>query len=89
MWGSVHKHLSFVHKMGYRIPLSISGNALECAADATLLLEYGANIKDVQQRLGHSNITTTMDTYAHVTEKMARSTVAILEKAVNGNLSTT
>ncbi|MGS5514528.1 site-specific integrase [Clostridioides difficile] len=46
---------------------------------ATLLLENGANIKDIQKRLGHSKITTTMDTYSHVTHKMESETVNILE----------
>ncbi|HFL2426427.1 TPA: tyrosine-type recombinase/integrase [Clostridioides difficile] len=46
---------------------------------ATLLLENGANIKDIQKRLGHSKRTTTMDTYSHVTHKMESETVNILE----------
>ena len=46
---------------------------------ATMLLENGANMKDVQQRLGHSKLATTMDTYAHVTEKMKLDTVNIFE----------
>lgn len=33
---------------------------------ATLLLKSGVNIKDVQYRLGHSNIDTTLNIYAHV-----------------------
>ncbi len=46
---------------------------------ATLLLEQGANIKDIQRRLGHSKLSTTMDTYSHVTENMRNSTVSIFE----------
>ena len=46
---------------------------------ATLLLENGANIKDIQQRLGHSKLATTMDTYSHVTDKMNNDTVNIFE----------
>lgn len=45
-----------------------------------MLLENGANMKDVQLRLGHSKLATTMDTYAHVTEKMSKNTVDIFEK---------
>lgn len=48
---------------------------------ATILIENGANIKYVQERLGHSKISTTMDTYAHVTQKMKTDTVDIFEKA--------
>ena len=47
---------------------------------ATLLIENGANMKDVQERLGHSRLATTMDTYTHVTEKMSNDTVEIFER---------
>ena len=49
---------------------------------ATLLLESGANIKNIQARLGHANISVTLDTYSHVTKKMETETVDILEKRV-------
>lgn len=42
---------------------------------ASLLFESGATIKDVQARLGHSDIQTTMDIYTHVT-KHAREQLA-------------
>lgn len=35
----------------------------------SLLFEAGATLKEVQDRLGHSDIQTTMNIYAHVTEK--------------------
>ncbi|MER2078060.1 site-specific integrase [Psychrobacillus psychrotolerans] len=35
----------------------------------SLLFEAGVSIKEVQDRLGHSDIQTTMNIYAHVTEK--------------------
>ena len=35
---------------------------------ASLLFEAGATIKDVQVRLGHSDIQTTMDVYTHVSK---------------------
>lgn len=50
---------------------------------ATMLIENGADYKDVQERLGHSNITTTMQTYVHNTEKMVERSVDIFESAVN------
>ena len=49
---------------------------------ATLLIESGANMKDVQKRLGHSRLATTMDTYTHVTEKMAENTVEVFENRI-------
>ncbi len=49
---------------------------------ATMLLEAGANIKDIQERLGHSKLATTMDTYSHVTNKMKKDTVNILENII-------
>ncbi|MDT2805277.1 tyrosine-type recombinase/integrase [Vagococcus lutrae] len=46
---------------------------------ATMLLENGAKPKDIQVRLGHARLSTTMDTYAHVTKKMKKETVDIFE----------
>lgn len=36
----------------------------------SLLIEAGVGIKEIQQRLGHTDINTTMNIYAHMTEKM-------------------
>lgn len=54
---------------------------------ATILIENGAEIKDVQLRLGHANIETTYNTYVHHTEKMSNNSVEIFENAVNQNKS--
>lgn len=35
----------------------------------SLLFEAGASLKEVQDRLGHSDVQTTMNIYAHVTKK--------------------
>ena len=35
----------------------------------SLLFEAGVSIKEVQERMGHTDIKTTMDIYTHVTEK--------------------
>lgn len=46
---------------------------------ATRLIESGAPIKDVQERLGHSCIATTMNTYVEDTDKMKNQTVSLFE----------
>ena len=47
---------------------------------ATLALEAGANLKEVQQLLGHADPSTTMKFYAGVTEEAQRRTVEGIEK---------
>ena len=46
-----------------------------------MLIEAGANVKNVQARLGHSDITTTLQTYVHDTEEMGKESVALFEQA--------
>lgn len=41
----------------------------------SLLFEAGASIKEVQYRLGHSDVKTTLEIYAHVTEKTKAGTI--------------
>lgn len=50
-----------------------------------MLLENNAKPKEIQTRLGHSRIATTMDTYAHVTKKMKKDTVDIFEQMLKNN----
>lgn len=52
---------------------------------ATMLLEGGANIKDIQHRLGHTRLSTTMDIYSHVTQKMKTDSVDIFERIIATN----
>ncbi|MDT2845503.1 site-specific integrase [Enterococcus thailandicus] len=52
---------------------------------ATLLLENGAKMKEISERLGHSRISITMDTYSHVTNKMRNETVDIMENLRNNS----
>lgn len=51
---------------------------------ATLLLRADEHPKKVAERLGHSTITLTMDTYSHVTPTMQRETAAKLDALVFG-----
>lgn len=46
---------------------------------ATMLLEAGAKPKEVQVRLGHSKIATTLDTYVHLTTRSKRATADLFD----------
>ena len=65
--------------INYELLIQFNFHALR-HTHATLLIENGANMKDVQERLGHSRLATTMDTYTHTTEQMSKNTVDIFEK---------
>lgn len=45
---------------------------------ATILLEAGVNVKEVQHRLGHKDIQTTLNIYTHLTKKMEDEAVDVL-----------
>ena len=47
---------------------------------ATMLIESGANMKAVQTRLGHKNIKTTMNVYAHTTDNMESEIAELFDK---------
>jgi integrase len=49
---------------------------------ATLLLSKNVNLKIVQEMLGHSTITQTMDTYSHVLPGMGDVAATALEEAL-------
>ncbi|ASG80783.1 integrase [Lactiplantibacillus pentosus] len=46
-----------------------------CHTHASILFETGASSKQVQERLGHSDIKTTMNVYAHVPKHTKKDTV--------------
>ena len=48
------------------------------------LLSGGAKPTDVQELLGHSDVSTTMNIYAHATRETKRSTARLLDKVVGG-----
>ncbi len=54
---------------------------------ATILLKLGENPKVVSERLGHSNVKMTLDTYSHVTPDMQKSTADKFGNALKSNLS--
>jgi integrase len=51
---------------------------------ATLMLEQGENPKVVQEVLGHSSITHTMDTYSHVSPNIQKEAFGRLGKRLKG-----
>ncbi|MBH9968150.1 site-specific integrase [[Bacillus] enclensis] len=50
---------------------------------ASLLFAAGASIKDVQVRLGHSDVQTTMDIYTHVTDEAKEKTAEMFQQYMN------
>lgn len=50
---------------------------------ATLLNESGANIKEISEALGHSDITTTLKIYTHMMDKTNKSAVNKMENILN------
>ncbi|OXS77910.1 tyrosine-type recombinase/integrase [Domibacillus enclensis] len=50
---------------------------------ATLCLESGMSLKDVQDRLGHGNIQTTGNVYAHVTNNMKEKSTQLFEDYIS------
>lgn len=53
---------------------------------ATILVQEGANIKDVQERLGHAHIETTLDTYTHNTQQMREESVSLFERHLRASV---
>lgn len=49
---------------------------------ASTLVLNGANVKDVQALLGHSDIKITLNTYSHITEKSRKKAINIFEQAI-------
>lgn len=76
-WGKTLKKAQLVHPE--LTALTIKGLR---HTHATLLLESGANPKVVQERLGHSNIATTMNVYSHVTPTMQENTLLRLTEYI-------
>lgn len=50
---------------------------------ATIMLYAGIQPKDLQHRLGHSDISMTLNTYVHATKEGAQKSASIFENAIN------
>lgn len=77
-------------KVGYNLDLIVKKYGLKRITThgfhhthCSLLFETGATIKEVQDRLGHSDVQTTMNIYAHVTEKAKEKTAEKFANYVN------
>ncbi|PGU99174.1 site-specific integrase [Bacillus thuringiensis] len=56
---------------------------------ATLFLAKGVDVKEISERLGHSNIKFTLDTYSHVLPTMQEDAVNKVRRDFVGNVTTT
>ncbi|PKF86172.1 hypothetical protein CW306_23615 [Bacillus sp. BA3] len=52
----------------------------------SLLIEAGAGVKEIQERLGHSDINTTMNIYAHMTKNIEEKTFRKFSELTKGLL---
>ncbi|WP_175393353.1 tyrosine-type recombinase/integrase [Brevibacillus laterosporus] len=68
------------YKHGAGVPV-LSPHALR-QTHAVHLLESGANIKYVSERLGHASVKVTADTYLHVTKKIEDDALSQYERYV-------
>ncbi len=50
---------------------------------ATIMLNAGIQPKDLQYRLGHSDISMTLNTYVHVTKENVKNSASFFESAIN------
>ena len=59
-------------------------NQMEWVGRMSNLLSNGAAPKDVQELLGHADVSTTMNIYAHATREAKRTSARLLDKVVGG-----
>lgn len=53
---------------------------------AVMMLEAGATMKEVQERLGHSSMQVTADIYSHVTNKMKTRSIELFDEYMKKNV---
>ncbi|MCI9618034.1 MAG: site-specific integrase [Eubacterium sp.] len=72
--------------INYNLGINFNFHALR-HTHATMLIEAGIPVKAVSERLGHSSVRTTLETYVHVTDSMKNDAVNKFESI--GNLNET
>jgi len=60
---------------------------MTCGTHATQLLRQGLHPKIVSERLGHSNISITLDTYSHVLLGMQEDAIAAFDASLRMSLA--
>nr|MDE5978177.1 site-specific integrase [Turicibacter sp.] len=68
----------FNHLLKTRAPFTVRFHDLR-HTHATLLLEAGSNVKFIQERMGHSKISTTLDIYSHMTDNIEETSLKQFE----------
>ena len=72
---------NFITKLSRRVKIPFSLHTLR-HSHATILVNQNVNIKAVQDRLGHSNIQTTLNVYVHNTKEQAKEAADRFEKVI-------
>ena len=74
------KHVEYmVNKINKQFNIKFNFHQLR-HLHGTTLLESGVNIKSVSKRLGHASVNITYNTYIHLTDKIEKETIDILNK---------
>ena len=71
-----------INILGKKLNISLKFHDLR-HTHATMLLESDVNIKVIQERLGHSNISTTLNIYSHVTSQIEKESINKFEQRFN------
>lgn len=80
---SITRHwIRLTRRLGMNIRLHDARHTM-----ATLMLKQGVHPKIVQERLGHASITTTLDTYSHVTPGLQAAAALRFDELVNNRTS--
>ena len=81
----ITKHAIYSHMITIckNVGIPFLGNHVTRHTHSSMLLESGVSMKEVQERLRHSSIKLTMDTYTHLTKETKAKTVEKLAQHLN------